>query len=618
MAIVPLKKITLYGLASERQQILLALQQLGCMHLIDLSGDKSSKTVATAERHAANEAVRYLLASPIQNSNQYQRYTEGHDCHVVAQQSLANRDRRDSLSDERDYLIRSIDQLRPWGSFELPAEHALGGLQLWFYVVPRREAAALAGVKQVWQRVNQDRQNEYVVVVSREEPESFPGTMVTLDRRPLVEIERRLEQVDEELESLHWQRVALTRWLTLLQRDLNEADDAAAREDALRRMFQEQAIVVLQGWTAKSTLPAVEAFVRKQGMALSVSDPAEGELPPTLLRNPTAVAGAEGIMTFYMTPSYKAWDPTWVLYLSFAVFFAIIMSDAAYSILMGMVLLFFWRRLSSSESARRTRNLFAGIVLASFVYGVAAGSYFGYTPPGLDRFQLKLDGKPLVNNRDAMMILSLTIGVLHLTLANLINAWQNRSRSQALSFVGWAIVLVCGLVFGLTQSGTNRVVGWIAESMGTATAELQTLIHTNSKWGLIGGFGLVFLFSSARPLLSARPSDWLWRVIDGLMGLTNVSKAFGDTLSYLRLFALGLASAQLAVTFNDLAAGSMAIPGLGFLLAIVILVVGHSVNLLLGIMSGVVHGLRLNCIEFFNWSLTEEGYPFKAFTKKAG
>ena len=128
----------------------------------------------------------------------------------------------------------------------------------------------------------------------------------------------------------------------------------------------------------------------------------------------------------------------------------------------------------------------------------------------------------------------------------------------------------------------------------------------------------MFLFSSNRPLLTLKPSQWLWRIFDGFLGLTKVSAAFGDTLSYLRLFALGLASAQLAVTFNNLALGMMQGPGLGFLLAIVILVVGHGINIVLGIMGGVVHGLRLNCIEFFNWSLTEEGYPFRPFNKKAG
>jgi len=111
--------------------------------------------------------------------------------------------------------------------------------------------------------------------------------------------------------------------------------------------------------------------------------------------------------------------------------------------------------------------------------------------------------------------------------------------------------------------------------------------------------------------------DWVWRILDGLQALTGVSKAFGDVLSYLRLFALGLASAELASTFNDLAGGMLEFSGVGVLLALLILVVGHCINLLLAIVGGVVHGLRLNCIEFFSWSLKDEGYPFRAFCKKA-
>jgi V/A-type H+-transporting ATPase subunit I len=84
----------------------------------------------------------------------------------------------------------------------------------------------------------------------------------------------------------------------------------------------------------------------------------------------------------------------------------------------------------------------------------------------------------------------------------------------------------------------------------------------------------------------------------------------------LRLFALGLASAALAITFNQIASQiGKNIPGLGILLAIIILLVGHALNLLLGIINGFVHGLRLNYIEFFNWAISEEGYPFKAFRK---
>jgi V/A-type H+-transporting ATPase subunit I len=85
----------------------------------------------------------------------------------------------------------------------------------------------------------------------------------------------------------------------------------------------------------------------------------------------------------------------------------------------------------------------------------------------------------------------------------------------------------------------------------------------------------------------------------------------------LRLFALGLSSARLSATFNDLGASAWDSAGFGVIAAIGIVILGHTLNLLLSLMSGVVHGLRLNCIEFFKWSLPDEGYSFEAFAKKA-
>jgi len=126
----------------------------------------------------------------------------------------------------------------------------------------------------------------------------------------------------------------------------------------------------------------------------------------------------------------------------------------------------------------------------------------------------------------------------------------------------------------------------------------------------------LLLFTSERPFGLA-PTQLFGRLVDGLKGATELSKAFGDVLSYLRLFALGLASIKLAEAFNDLAATSFASKGVGVLLGLLVLLVGHGINFAMGIMSGVVHGLRLNLIEFFNWSLREEGERFRAFEKKA-
>jgi V/A-type H+-transporting ATPase subunit I len=106
-------------------------------------------------------------------------------------------------------------------------------------------------------------------------------------------------------------------------------------------------------------------------------------------------------------------------------------------------------------------------------------------------------------------------------------------------------------------------------------------------------------------------------MLEGIKGLTMLTKVFGDLLSYLRLFALGLASSSLAVIFNHNAAHALREQtGMNILNCLLIWVTGHTVNLSLCLMSGIVHGLRLNFIEYFSWSVSEEGYPFKAFSKK--
>jgi V/A-type H+-transporting ATPase subunit I len=111
--------------------------------------------------------------------------------------------------------------------------------------------------------------------------------------------------------------------------------------------------------------------------------------------------------------------------------------------------------------------------------------------------------------------------------------------------------------------------------------------------------------------------DYLLRALDGAKALTGVMSMFGDVLSYMRLFALGLASASLALTFNDLAMQVReSVPGLGLLLALLLLVLGHTLNLGLSIMSGVVHGLRLNFMEFYKWAMPEEGRAFRKFARK--
>lgn len=616
MAIVPLQKVTFYGSVSDLDAVVGGLQQMGCLHLVDLSGQVANKPLEHADRNLVEEAIRYLEASPVQNSNQRQQYKDNLNCLQVAHLALENQKLRDEVSDRHDQLQQQSLTLTPWGEFRWPDLQETAGVRLWFYIIPERELNILQNSALVWQLIRQEQQSVYVVILSVDQPD-VPWVSKVLPRRSLSDIQTELVAVSEELEALHWQRAELTRWLTLLKRDLNETDDLLSRLSAANSTLSDQRLYVLRAWAPKKQLPALQAFARQNRLALTIEPPRFDEQPPTLLKNPTVVAGAESAVTFYITPGYRAWDPTWIMFVSFAVFFAMIVSDAAYGMVFGVGLLLLWRRLSATEDMRRMRNLFVAMVVATIGYGVVAGSYFGTTPQSLEWLQWKIEGQPVVANKDAMMMLSLGIGVFHLALANVIMAWQQRGANTSWVAWGWAIGIVGGYVLGLFSQESNKAVVWLADGLGQARESFQPQLKLAGQWGLGIGLGMIFLFSSNRPLFSAKPADWAWRVVDGLLGLTNVSKAFGDALSYLRLFALGLAGAQLAVTFNNMADSMQQIPGVGMLLAILLLVLGHGVNMVLGIMGGVVHGLRLNCIEFFNWSLTEEGHPFRAFRKKA-
>jgi V/A-type H+-transporting ATPase subunit I len=200
-----------------------------------------------------------------------------------------------------------------------------------------------------------------------------------------------------------------------------------------------------------------------------------------------------------------------------------------------------------------------------------------------------------VNNFDAMMIISVVIGASHIALANGIVAVRNWGTPLAWVHLGW-ITAIAGSLSLWLAAGNSSI--W---TVGEALVAL--------------GLATVFLFSSSRPVDSF--TNLALRLGDGLRGWTRVTKAFGDILSYLRLFALGLASAMLALTFNQIGQGVIeALPGIGLLLGGLIILVGHTLNLGLAMMSGVIHGLRLNFIEFYGWGLSEEGYPFKAFARK--
>jgi V/A-type H+-transporting ATPase subunit I len=618
MAIAPLRKVTLIGRAVQKDDIVQGMQRLACMHVIDLAGENKPPPWEHPTHSDLFAALKYLQQCPTQRPPSTQ--SSEYNAKRITEEVLANRNRRRTLQEEKETLVDAIDQVQPWGEFVMPAEETLGGQAIWFYRIRHRNLADVPAdvVREI---ISADREFNYLVVIAPKPPEGMPAPPLKLDERPLSQLREELSAVEKKLEATEVERIALTRWTDALRRDLHEAEREIERVNTAEQLFRDDPVVAMQGWVPKTSISGLESFAKENSLALVVREPGPDEQPPTLLKNPAPINGAEDTVTFFMTPRYGTWDPSLVMYLSFSLFFAMIMADAGYGLLLAAGLIALAGRLGKTKSGRRFRNLATFMVAVTIIYGVMIGSYFGIAPPEgsfLDRFVIKSEGVSIVNNRDAMMLLSASIGVFHLALANVIVAGQKLGSSQALSNVGWVAFLFGGWMMVLAEVPKPPVAEWLSGWFGGAASGWSAGLWSNGQWLLIGGLAMVWAFSSARPLFSGKPVDWLMRPVDGVMGLTNVTKAFGDALSYLRLFALGLASGQLAMIFNQLASDVSEVRGIGLFLGLLIFVVGHSLNLVLAIVGGVVHGLRLNCIEFFSWSLNEEGRPFQAFGEKAG
>jgi V/A-type H+-transporting ATPase subunit I len=595
MSIVPLVKVTLYGPAADKDAVLDGLQSLGCLHLNDLRPGAGEGVEREPSSPNAHQALQYLRDSPVRRRAPRQR--ESVDIEAVVTEVIDVRDRSRALAEEREQLRKWIADLEPWGDFELPAWAHEGALRFWFYIVPHHQLRRLEAITLPWSVVARDHRFAYVVVVAADQPTGLPVPPVPLEPRSLSTLRRRLEQVERELEALDYRRIGLTLHTDALTEALAEADDRAARQRAAQRTLERDQVFAVQGWAPRTRAGALRQFAADRRLALTVAPPGPRDKPPTLLENPPAVRGGEGLVTFYMTPAYRLWDPSKAVFFAFAVFFAMIFADAGYGLLLGLLLLAVWTRLGRTAGGRGLRGVMLALVICSSIYGVLVGSYFGVIPPAGSW----LASLHVLHAEDqgVMMWIAIGVGALHLAYANLVTAWRRGHSPTALSALGWAAIILGGFCVGLGKSFPGLTplasVGW---------------------GGLAVGGLLVLLLTSERPF-SLAPRPLLGRLVDGVKGVLELPKAFGDVLSYLRLFALGLASVKLAEAFNELAAASFAAQGAWVVLGLLVLVAGHAINFSMGIMGGVVHGLRLNLIEFFNWSLREEGQRFEALAKKA-
>lgn len=593
MTIAAFKKVTFLGLSKDKSKYLNALQELGCMHLISIKppGKSALDVASTTLLDKIKIALRYLKESPEQGRPRLLSNNFNPD-HVVKEVLENQRALRECI-DQHDLLVTRISDLSQWGHFILPTEEALDGIKLWFYKINLKEIELIPKDKPI-QEVYRDNRYVFIVWLSESEPESAPFTedRVHTGTVALDTLKESLEVIKEQQDDLIDKRRNLTRYRYLLSREVAQFADRTQLNKAHEQILDHDEFCVVQGWIPKSQLTEVEAFCDENQLGMAIEEPLPDELPPTLLESKPWLAGGQELVNFYQTPGYHSLDPSVMVLFSFSMFFAMILADAGYGVILALFTFFSWKYLGKYNVGSWLRPLLVVISLFSIVYGILLGSYWGVEPKsGTVLAQFKI-----INIKDfkSMMELVLIVGCIHICIASGLRAWHAHTfyeRIQALSVI---LLIISAMLLSIALINPHELM-----------KQLSIVL-------LIISILMMMIYASDEPITS--PKTALIRVIKGLGAVAEIPSLFGDILSYLRLFALGLAGASLAITFNTMA--QHIAHSSGWVLGGLVLLLGQTMNFVLCLMSAVIHGLRLNYIEFFKWSIKEDGYRYQPFKKE--
>ncbi len=447
MTIVPLSRVTICGLTSDKATLLDELQDAGCLHLLALRNPPPLALSDPTQMRRAKAALRHLIEAPVKLRAWPRRHKI--DLDQVIDAALANKLRLRQAHDRRDALVARIDGLEPFGDFVLPPQADLRGRKLWFYVLPAKNRKALSTIEPPWAILGVEKRLLYVVVIAKDEP---PGDLLPVPRthtgsRSLSDLREELEQTEIDIEEAETERVQLARSRLALSIGLAAAEDSEDRRAADGMTRDEERLFAVQGWLPERDAARVNELAQRLGLAIVVEAPDKDDAPPTLIENQGPLSGASGLTTFFKVPDYATWDPSLIVYFSFAIFFAMILADAGYAAVLGLLFAFYWRRMGSSAGGRKARIMLAGILLVAFAYGVMVGGYFGLEPPKgsvLEEIAF-ID----VNNFAMMMRLSIIVGVLHIALANAEVMWRRWATWDSVESGAWIVVLFAGLMIWL-------------------------------------------------------------------------------------------------------------------------------------------------------------------------
>jgi V/A-type H+-transporting ATPase subunit I len=603
--IAAMKRVFVLLMESDKRKALHDLRKLGLVHIEPIVGKGQEYDDIVASRQSVVDALGILSEYKVDQTEQTLGPREGIDLAAIIHR---HDDEAKAALGEALALVREIERIRSWGNFEprLVAELATKGIPLRFVEMPIKKLSSLP--ESLDRMILSQGKGMARLALLAEAGIELPLDCVEF-RLPL----HSLSDLEEDLLDARSRADAARAFIA------GKAPLASSLAKALAKIQREEAFEALRSgmdvdtgvswfsaWVPAADEKTLSAAAAKSGWGLLIDEPLDEEQPPTKIENPAIVRMIQPVFDFLGTvPNYREYDISGLFLVFFTIFFAMIFGDGGYGSLMFIAALALaLKSLIAKKPVPDTIRLLLVLAGATVIWGAMTMSWFGIVPEKVPAILRALALPPLSSanpdSGDNVKVLCFMLGLVQLSIAHLKNIRRDFPSPRLLGQVGQL-----GMVAGMFFLVLNLVI----------SAKKYPL----PIWALYlvgGGFVLNFMFAGyvggknffvalGKSILSS-----MGNIVSVFLGVVNI---FADIVSYIRLWAVGLAGLAISQTINNMA-GPMFGKAIMFAAGVMLLVFGHGLNVIMSVLSVIVHGVRLNVLEFsghlgMEWS----GYLYEPF-----
>jgi V/A-type H+-transporting ATPase subunit I len=584
MAIVKMKKMICAARTCDGEALLRRIQQLGVLHPEHIMTETESEKLSKLDHglHVYATVIRILETRKSYGKNGSYVINKPEVSDV---ERWANDEKR--ITEQITHVEREMFRQEVFGDFEPDEVRELekNGIYIELWSADAKDFKTLnisSGV--ALKELSRGRTIYFATIGKTGKTQINGATLEDLPKHSLSHYEERKKDLDRQLKAVSTQIDHAVDFLAEFRTTYKKILEERDFYETLDRSFEDENIIIFGGWVPDFESCGIKAEIEKEfgSSAVKFRDSKDDETPPVKTKNNWLARTFEPLMHVLGFPNYRGVDPALFFAPSMMLFFGICLGDAGYGLVMLIIAFFSKKYLSKKVAGMEfVANMTALFGLLTLAWGLITGTIFGI---GFKhRGWIALDVSPGVGDPMLLFKISIGIGIIHLSIAFIIAIIGAVKKSEKFLKSGMLLVMWGGAL------GVLKVPLW---------------------WALFGLGAIIILF------FSADEKNPLKRVGIGLWNIYGLTSLLGDVMSYARLFGLGVASGAIASVVNLLASDVRnAVPVAGYLLAVLVLLFGHSFNFAMGLIGALVHPARLHAVEAFPKCVELNGKPYKPLEK---